>query len=144
MCAKRAVTIKGAPASGAPIEKAKVEEPSGKGFYIGNRSTCPRGFMLKRGLVVLAPYEVREVPAKDADEVRALLKTEGMQAMIDSGLFQVSDKAITSLTAHPTPLPPEDLAPEKRVESTGAIARASASTDGRASGPMRADGIVSL
>lgn len=132
------------PVSRADSGKVEVKDSVGKGFYIGNRSTCPRGFMLKRGLVILDPYEIREVPAQDADEVRELLKAPGMQAMVDSGLLQISDKAIYSLTAHPTPTPPLELKPEAQVASTGATVKASSSKDGYSTSTMRLDSKASI
>lgn len=126
------------------VVATEAKDVSGKGFFIGNSSSCPRGFTLKKGIVILKPYEIREVPANAADEVRALLKTDGMQAMVDAGLLQISDKPIVSLNEHPTPKAPEELAPQKRVESTGAMATASASIDGKTKGTMRLEGKVSL
>lgn len=97
-------------------------------LYVGNTSTSPRGFMLKKRLVVLAPYEIKHISLEQEDEVRALFKTKAMQAMVDSGLFQIGNSPIIQLKKQPTPKPPAELENNVTVKSTGAEAVAGSST----------------
>lgn len=97
-------------------------------LYVGNTSTTPRGFMLQRGQVVLQPYEVRRVPDELEAEVRALFATAALQAMVDTGLFQIGNSPIVQVKAQPTPKPPAELETDVLIPSTGASAAAGTST----------------
>lgn len=98
-------------------------------LYIGNCSTTPRGIMLQKGQIVLKPYEIRRVPLENEDEVRALFKTEALQAMVDGGLLQIGNSPIIQVKAQPTPKPPAELDAGVVVPSTGAEAVAGVSTN---------------
>lgn len=98
-------------------------------LYVGNPSTTPRGLMLQRGLMILKPYEIRQVPLELEDEVRTLFKTEALQAMVDNGLFQIGNSPILQLKKQPTPTPPMELQVGVDVKSTGSKAVAGTSTD---------------
>lgn len=97
-------------------------------LYVGNTSTTRRGFMLKRGQVVLEPYEIKRVPDEDVEEVRKLFSARSMQALIDEGYFQVGSSPIVQVKQQKTATPPGDLNPSSLVKSTGSAAVAGTST----------------
>ena len=116
-----------------PVEQVPTPEPKVATFvkeklYIGNSSTTPRGLMLKRGVVILQPYEVREVPENIEDEIRSLFKTRAVQALVDCGYLQIGNSPIIQVKAQPTPKPPTEIGGAVPVPSGSGAAIAGSST----------------
>lgn len=110
-------------ASGAPAALAASQRPlqgaaTGK-LTLSNPTRSVRGLMLRKGIMLLQPGEVKVVPIEDADEVRALFKSRTVQAIIDAGLLRVSGLGDQELIDQPTPKAPETLTDSVQVGSTG-------------------------
>ena len=87
---------------------------------ISNPTTTTRGLMLKKGVIMLPPGEVKVVPPEDEAEVRALFKVEAIMRQVDSGLLRFSDlEEDKPLIDQETPAPPAELTDSVQVGDTG-------------------------
>lgn len=86
---------------------------------ISNPTLSARGIMLNKGVMFLEPGEVKLVPEEDEDEIRALFKTESLQAVVDSGLLRFSGLGDDPLVEQPTVEAPESLTSAVQVGDTG-------------------------
>jgi hypothetical protein len=105
-----------------------VKKKIASGLIISNASTVARGFMLKKGMLVIQPGEVKPIPVEVEAEVQALMKTPAVQMLFDKGLLRTDGLTPgTQLKSLETPKPPANLSTVVPVPGSGLIVGANGS-----------------
>lgn len=116
-------------------------------LIISNASSVPRGLMLKKGILLIQPGEVKQIPPEIEDEVRGLFNVPAVAYLFDQGLLRTD--AITPNTPlknQETPKPPASLDLTVPVPGSGLVVGANNTTqfNPNSATPLRADGSVTV
>lgn len=129
------------------LEDAPLISGGSDKLTLSNPTGSTRGLMLPKGVLLLQPGEVRVIPDEHVDEVKKLLRTNALQAIVDSGVLRVSGHRVGEKDVkQPTPTPPSELTGTTQVPGTGLQvgANASASYNPTSSNKLAAAGSMTL
>lgn len=117
-------------------------------MILTNCTDTARGISLQKGLRIIGPREMYQVPPEERDEVKALFKSKSFQRFVDNGIFRLSKiKDDEESVEVRTPTPPADLTAAVPVEGlknpagtgTGTLARAPEVVGHQTGGPLPED-----
>ena len=104
-------------------------------MILTNCTDTQRGIMLKKGIILLGPREMRTVPIEEQDEIKAMFACTTFQRFVDNGIFRLSKMRDDEQSVEvETPEPPANLT--SAVGAEGLVTPVSTETGPKSQEPV--------